>query len=201
MVTCILDEKIQRNSWFQLLSFQLQIHWPFGFKDWWLLHWLTCSWKRSLGGSCVLYSRNALGDLALCGYTSATGLWCNGKKQIFHSIPFYPWKPRKLVGIWTTSRKSLRKKHTKPLFLPADSTLLVARFVMKHFLFRDAYPTNVIGWFFSTTLSRRWVVVESWWTLDVLTRWKMFQPPMPWIYDLRGMDDLTKFYWGVFFWW
>lgn len=34
-----------------------------------------------------------------------------------------------------------------------------------------------------------------------MTRWKMFQPPMPWIYDLRGMDDLyNQVLLGCFFW-
>lgn len=85
----------------------------FGFKDWWLSHWLRCSWKRSLGGFSVLFfSRCTLGDLAPVWIHLPQASYGNGKKQIFHSI----LSQARLGNLNVPSRKSFRKKHTKPLF-------------------------------------------------------------------------------------
>ena len=105
--------------------------------------------------------------------------------QAYDSIPFYPWKPRKLVGIWTKERKNWKGKNIQNHFfcqptVPSCwlenlwwSISCLGMNIPPHATCRDVESLTVVGW--------------------TMTRWKMFQPPMPWIYDLRGMDDLTKF--------
>ena len=56
---------------------------------------------------------------------------------------------------------------------------------MKHFLFRDEHTIHVVD--FPTRPCRDVESLLSRGERWTMTRWKMFQPPMPWIYDLRGM--------------